>query len=278
MKFNYSIKSPLRYPGGKTRGLKTIIPLVPEFDEYREPFVGGGSVFFSIRQTFSNKIYWINDLNEDLVSFWKESQDNLYNLVDEVRNIKENTKDGKALYRLLKNQEGDLAKFDRAVKFFVLNRITFSGTVEAGGYTQGSFEKRFTDSSIERLSKIDPVLEGVRITKGDYKELVYEPGKDVFIFLDPPYFAPDSDRLYYSGTDRSFNHEEFADVMKDCKHKWLITYDNSDKVIELFDFAYIKEWSQSYGMNSSANGREFKKNELLISNYPLKIPNQEKLI
>ena len=39
------IKSPLRYPGGKSRAIEKIIPLIPAFEEFREPFVGGGSVF-----------------------------------------------------------------------------------------------------------------------------------------------------------------------------------------------------------------------------------------
>ena len=56
------IKSPLRYSGGKSRVVKIIAPLIPEFDEYREPFVGGGSVFVYLKQKYPNKKYWINDL------------------------------------------------------------------------------------------------------------------------------------------------------------------------------------------------------------------------
>ncbi|MYF99993.1 DNA adenine methylase [Candidatus Poribacteria bacterium] len=46
-------KSPLRYPGGKSRAIKQILPHIPtEIGEFREPFVGGGSVFFSLRSIF----------------------------------------------------------------------------------------------------------------------------------------------------------------------------------------------------------------------------------
>ena len=81
-----------------------------------------------------------------------------------------------------------LPEFERAVRFFVLNRITFSGIVESGGYSQLAFETRFTDLSIERLKKLGRVLEGVRITNEDYRELLKDGGKNIFTFLDPPYF------------------------------------------------------------------------------------------
>ena len=49
------VKSPLRFPGGKSRALKQILPIIPEFKEYREPMVGGGSVFFALKQKFPEK-------------------------------------------------------------------------------------------------------------------------------------------------------------------------------------------------------------------------------
>lgn len=49
------IKSPLRYPGGKSRAIELISTLVPEFQEFREPFVGGGSVFIYLKQKYPNK-------------------------------------------------------------------------------------------------------------------------------------------------------------------------------------------------------------------------------
>jgi DNA adenine methylase len=39
------IKSPLRYPGGKSRSVDLISKIIPDFDEFREPFLGGGSIF-----------------------------------------------------------------------------------------------------------------------------------------------------------------------------------------------------------------------------------------
>ncbi len=58
------IKSPLRYPGGKSRAVDVISKLLPEFDEYREPFLGGGSIFLYAKLRFPNKTYWIEDSNQ----------------------------------------------------------------------------------------------------------------------------------------------------------------------------------------------------------------------
>ena len=72
----------------------------------------------------------------------------------------------------------------------------------------------------------------------------------------------------------SFDHERFAEIMKNCKHKWLITYDDSPEVRKLFSFAFICEWELQYGMNNYKQNKAAKGKELFISNY--KIPLLEK--
>ena len=63
------VKSPLRYPGGKFYALKYILPYMEiVHDEYREPFVGGGTVFFGKHKVRYN---WLNDLDEDIVDIYK---------------------------------------------------------------------------------------------------------------------------------------------------------------------------------------------------------------
>jgi DNA adenine methylase len=63
------IKSPLRYPGGKSKAIEQILPLIPHFEEFREPFVGGSSVFLTLKQLFSDRKYWINNLYLELYKF-----------------------------------------------------------------------------------------------------------------------------------------------------------------------------------------------------------------
>jgi DNA adenine methylase len=278
----FMIKSPLRYPGGKSKAIGQIINYLPErqgcaegvrFSEYREPFVGGGSVFIYLKQQYPDLKIWINDLNTELYLFWKFAQADLSKLVEEIRRIKRNYTEGKVLFQELTMIEvRDLSDFDRAVRFFVLNRITFSGTVEAGGFSQEAFQKRFTDSSIDRLEKLASIVKDIKITNVDYSELLTTEGKAVFIFLDPPYFIATKSRLYGKNGDlhSSFDHALFAERMRDCHHQWLITYDNSPQIRENFNFTNIYDWELQYGMNNYKQEKSAKGKELFIVNYPIK--------
>jgi len=267
------ITSPLRYPGGKSRAVRQMKFLLPkEFEEYREPFVGGGSFFIYLKQKQPHLKIWINDLNPELYYFWKSAQLDSEKLAREVLKVKKERNDGQGLFNELVNINIDsLTEFERAVRFFVLNRITFSGVVESGGYSKPAFEGRFTESSIERVSKIGPILEDVKVTHLDYRELLVDGDQKVFTFLDPPYFKATKSRLYGKNgvLHTGFNHNEFADEMKKCKHSWLITYDDSPEIRANFSFAKIYEWELQYGMNNYKQGKAEKGNELFISNYDL---------
>ncbi|MEA3494723.1 MAG: DNA adenine methylase [Bacteroidota bacterium] len=265
------IKSPLRYPGGKSRAVKIILPIIPEFDEFREPFLGGGSVFVSLKQKYPHKTFWINDLYPNLFHFWKQTQQNCDKLIEQVSSWRREFKNGKELHKyLLKNIES-FDELKKASAFFVLNRITFSGTSESGGFSKAAYEKRFTISSIDRVKLLSYILNNTNITNYDYQDVIEKEGGNVFIFLDPPYFSATKSALYGKNGNmhKSFDHKRFANVLKNINHKWLITYDDSEYIRDLFSFANINEWNLTYGMrnvskNSNQNGKE-----LFISNYKL---------
>ena len=272
-------KSPLRYPGGKSRALKQILPLIPaNIEEYREPFVGGGSVFFAVRSLFGSRIrsYWINDLNYDLYCFWKQTRDNGEALADALEEKRAAAKDGRALFAelsqmrdALSRDQSMLGEFDRAARYFILNRITFSGVVDSGGYSQYAFERRFTASSIERVRKISRWLQGAVITHADYAEAVCAEGEGTFLFLDPPYWKATASKLYGArgALHTGFDHARFAETMRRSSHRWLITYDDSAVVRGLFGFAEIQEWTLQYGMNNYRQDGAAKGAELFIKNY-----------
>ncbi|MEM9537872.1 MAG: DNA adenine methylase, partial [Cyanobacteria bacterium P01_E01_bin.42] len=181
--------------------------------------------------------------------------------------------DGKALFEELaeidtENLTGD----ERAIRFFVLNRISFSGTIESGGFSKESFRDRFTYSSIERLKPLQTILKNIKITNLDYEKIIQEPGENVFIFLDPPYLKATKSRLYgkRGNLHTSFDHQRFANLLKDCPHQWLITYDDSPEIRENFKFAHIYEWELQYGMNNYRQKTAGKGRELMISNYEVK--------
>ncbi|MBN2487903.1 MAG: DNA adenine methylase [Methanosarcinaceae archaeon] len=275
---NLKVRTALRYPGGKARALKKILPRIPgDYDEFREPFVGGGSVFIAAKKTKNESIFRINDLNYDLFCFWKQLRDNSEDLIKEIFRIKCHTLDGRELHKnLITQTSNDESEFESAIRFFILNRITFSGLSNSGGYSQESFDKRFTLSSIERLKPLSELIQDVQITNNGYEKLVKKSGDNVFIFLDPPYFNARGSKLYGKNGDlhTSFDHELFAKLMKKCNHRWLITCDDSPEIRNLFDFAQISTWKLQYGVNNGkiSNGKERKAkkgNELFIYNYEL---------
>lgn len=271
MSHNMSVRSPLRYPGGKFRAISRILAKIPlDINEYYEPMVGGGSVFLAVKHRHPDRPIWINDLNPEVYYFWLCARDRLPDLVAEVRAIKKMRSDGRALFKeLSKADVSTLSECDRAVRFFVLNRITFSGTIEAGGYSQKSFEQRFTDSSIERLSRLDTVLDRVKITNLDYSQLLQTPGERVFIFLDPPYFSATQSKLYgkRGQLHTDFDHRRFAEEVRGCPHRWLITYDDCAEVRQNFQFARLYEWQLQYGMNNYKQENAAKGAELFVANY-----------
>jgi DNA adenine methylase len=265
------IKSPLRYPGGKNRAVKTIAPLVPEFDEFREPFLGGGSIFVYFKQKYPNKKYWINDIYPNLFHFWKQMQQNTNELIEQIQQWKDKIESGKKLHRYLIENIKNFNNLKKAAAFFVLNRITFSGTSESGGFSKAAFERRFTQSSIERVKVLSSILNYTIITNFDYQKVLEAKGENVFIFLDPPYYSATKSALYGKNGNlhKSFDHERFAEILKNINHKWLITYDDSDYIRKLFSFSYINKWNLTYGMrNVGKNGNQNGK-ELFISNYPV---------
>lgn len=268
------IKSPLRYPGGKSKALGHIKSYLPvDFKEFREPFVGGGTLFIYIRQKFPMMPVWINDLNYELIAFWLCARDQLEQLVGEVERVKKTTQDGRKLFEELSNVEVDkLTQLERAVRFFVLNRISFSGTVEAGGYSEKAFHARFTFSSIERLERLKEIMTNVRITHSDYRQVIQEKGNGVFIFLDPPYYSATDSRLYGRNgvLHTTFDHDSFVEEMRNCQHQWMITYDDSEKIRDGFNFAHQFAWTLQYGMNNYKKSYAEKGNELIMTNYPVK--------
>ncbi|MDY0080187.1 MAG: DNA adenine methylase [Ignavibacteriaceae bacterium] len=273
------IRSPLRYPGGKSRAVELIAKLLPEFDEFREPFLGGGSVFLYAKQRYPSKRFWVNDLYLELFKFWEMSQKDVDSLISKIYEWRNQFPVGKDLYKFLNSNLERFNDLERAVAFFIYNRITFSGTSLSGGFSEHAFTGRFTESSIQRLSQFAKVIKEARITNLDYEALVKAEGKNVFIFLDPPYYSATKSALYGKNGNmhKSFDHINFAETMRLCKHKWLITYDDSNYIRNLFSFANIIPWDLTYGMRNVTRGSDQTGKELFISNYLEYLPKNEEL-
>ena len=267
-----AFKSPLRYPGGKQRAIEQISKMLPESaSEFREPMVGGGSVFFHARSINFAKTYWVNDKFKELISFWLAVQNpsvcrRLANDLEELRS-RFTSADQIKRYFLKAREEQPADDYREALLFFFFNRVTFSGTTRAGGFSSAASLRRFTASSIDRLHPLPEALNDVRITNEDYQSIVRAPGQDVFIFLDPPYYT--ATKLYgRNGSLHAFEHEKLAALLKKTQHRFLITYDDCDEIRALYEWATLKPWQLRYGMNNCGAGNTSKVgSELFIMNY-----------
>lgn len=288
------IKNILRYPGGKSRAIPFLMEYIPVFSEYREPFVGGASIFLAVKQKYPNKKYIINDLYRETYNFWIVCQERPLELVNKIKEYKSEYKDksdkGEELFKFLYRNMRSYGYIERAAAFFILNRSSFSGMMS--GFSEDAFKNRFTDSSIESIKELgkSEILKDVQIYNKDYQEILEIDNidnskkikeSDILIICDPPYWNVGSPKLYgRSGAlHKFFDHQRFANVMKNMnetkKYNWIITYDNSNKVKQLFNWApSFVEFDLVYGMGNTksiknTSGKTKLGKELLISNMDL---------
>jgi DNA adenine methylase len=284
-------KSCLRYPGGKQRLAKKLISMFPTpgtFQEYREPFFGGGSVFFQMK---SNPDYdylqnvWIGDIFEPVANFWEEVKNFPEDLIEAIDAYKtEHKDDGEVLFEKMKDRyEREIKRLDGKILenhktnagayFFIINRLSFSGLGFSGGYSKLAFEGRFTETNIDAIAKCHEAFESVdelSVTNESYERSLLTPNLDshqntVFVYLDPPYDIKSSNLYGNKGNTHSgFDHQKFAEDCKRSPNKWMVTYNDSPAIRDLFmGFANIQEVPVTYNMNSKSK----KLVELVITNY-----------
>lgn len=263
-----SDRSVLRYPGGKSRAckiLETMLP--PNVHNVCSPFIGGGS--FELFLTKNNIQVEGFDKFRTLTIFWQELLSQPEELAEEI--AKYSHKVDKTLFKELQNELKETEKnqhvlnpLDTAVKFFVLNRCSFSGATLSGGYSKESSEKRFTASIIDKVRNFNnPFL---TVKHADCYETLDDLDEKIdLLFLDPPYFLEtDKNVLYGVNGDlhKNFNHYLFKEKIEKLQKPFLLTYNNSSEIRELWSDYHLVETNWSYGMNKSK-----KSSELIVRNY-----------
>jgi DNA adenine methylase len=265
-------KTYLRYPGGKSNAIKNIDKYLPDnFIEYREPMVGGGSMFLHIKKKYPDKTFWINDVYTNLYLFWIAARDNNEKLVETLLKLKMDTTEETSRSKFVEIKETISAQdnFTRAVYFYYLNKCSFSGLTESGTCSPQAWVQNFSIPSIKSLADLKFLLKDVKITNLDYIDLLNHNGNDVFIYLDPPYDIGKENMLYGKNgeTHRNFNHIKFSEDAYKCTHKVMISYNDSTILRERYkDFLKMYILDFRYTMRLIGKNSP-KKTELLVCNY-----------
>ena len=278
-----SLKTPLRYPGGKSKAIKTLSPWFPQIiSEYREPFIGGGSIAIEVTKSNPDIPVWINDLYVPLYNFWVQLRDRGEELSERVREEKQRTLDvgekdkvtasAKELFNKYKKDIDTYDDFEKAVAFFIMNKCSFSGLTENSTFSKTASNSNFSLVGADKLSQFSKLIKKWKITNVDYSEVMKAHGSsDTFVFLDPPYDIKDF--LYGKNREmhKKFDHERFADDVYICVHKFMITYNVNDKLKELYKNYNLKEWKLRYSMahRGDKGTDENIKTELLVTNYSI---------
>ena len=273
-----SLKTPLRYPGGKSRAVVKLLQFLPDLtqvSEFREPFIGGGSVALEITKRYPKISIWVNDLYEPLYNFWCELRDNGEDLQEEILNLKGthcNPDSARCLFQVMKESINDKTKsnFDRAVGFYVVNKCSFSGLTESSSFSPQASESNFSVAGIERLVEYSELIENWRISNKSYEEFLTD-DRNIFTYLDPPYDIKDNLYGRKGGMHKKFDHDKFA---KDCDRytaPMLISYNSSQIVKDRFKEWTVGEFAHTYTMRSVGcyNTDQAERKELVLLNYEM---------
>jgi DNA adenine methylase Dam len=271
-----SLKTPLRYPGGKSRACEKMGPYFPDllnYDQFREPFLGGGSVAIYITKKYPNLDIWVNDLYEPLVNFWQQLQMFGTDLKDKLVDLKSthnNPESAKELFLSSKEKINDqsLPSIDRAVAFYVVNKCSFSGLTESSSFSEQASNSNFSMRGIEKLPAYSKLIEKWRITNYSYDYLL-DGNMGAFVYLDPPYDIKDNLYGRKGSMHKGFDHDKFADDCDSCSMDQLISYNSDQLVKDRFANWNAAEFDLTYTMRSVGEYmREQKqRKELLLFNY-----------
>ena len=271
-----SLKTPLRYPGGKSRATKKMAQFLPDmskYKEYREPFLGGGSVALYMTQTYPHLEVWVNDLYEPLVNFWQQLQDEANEITTRLKTFKTAypTPDrARELFIESKELVNDQKQSDitRAVSFYVVNKCSFSGLTESSSFSKQASDSNFSLRGIEKLPEYSEIIQNWVITNLTYERMSCDE-KDVFTYLDPPYEIKSSLYGKKGGMHKGFDHDAFAEECDRHTNHMMISYNSSQLIRDRFKEWTPSEFDHTYTMRSVGDymKEQQERKELVLLNY-----------
>jgi DNA adenine methylase len=299
-----TMKPFLKWVGGKSQLLTTISEKIPPvMENYHEPFVGGGSVLFTIlslqkenKITIRGKVY-AYDSNKNLIATYKAIQSypnefhkeltKIVEIYDSLRGTtiirnptvdQSNTSKESYYYwiRHCYNKEQNQESIENCARFVFLNKTCFRGMYRVGpngmNVPYGHYKKTPGFLSKEECLAIQDLIKQVVFTKSDFSESIEKAQKQDFIYLDPPY-APENPKSFVKYTEDGFSkeqHEKLFTQTVSLREK-KVAFLMSNAKVEIIE-EYFKDF-QSVVVNAKraihCKNPGSMTQELLIYYYPL---------
>lgn len=268
----------VKWAGGKRQLLDKILERMPQsYNNYFEPFIGGGAVLFKLQPERAV----INDINTSLINTYRIIADNPKEFIAKVNKLDSGMgENGKTYYYSLRehyNEKLMKEEFDveLAALFVFINKHCFNGLYRVN--SRGLFNVPYNNSTkvsidAESVLAVSEYLKKVSILQGDFEEACCDAKKDDFIFIDSPY-APLNPTSFESYTKEGFDvesHERLAKLFDELTKRGcycMLTNHNTEFINKLYgnkgyriDIVSVKRM-----INSDASKRTGE--EVIICNY-----------
>ena len=272
------LKTPLRYPGGKSRAcskMESYFPDLKKYTEFREPFLGGGSVALFVSKKYPHLKITVNDLYEPLANFWSNLQMFGDDLTKDLKNLKIthcNQDSARCLFAEMKDiiSNNKFTDLERAVAFYVVNKCSFSGLTESSSFSAQASDSNFSMKGIEKLPEYSELISHWHINQYSYEYLMRENVHDgIFMYLDPPYEIKIPIYGKRGAMHKYFDHDKFADDCNNSKIHMLVSYNSSQIIKDRFKGWNVGEFDLTYSMRTTGDYMKNQKDrkELMLFNY-----------
>jgi len=281
-----ALKTPLRYPGGKSRAVTKLFQFIPDLSKYKayvEPFLGGGSVALEVTKRYPDIQIRVSDKYPPLINFWVALQkfpDELTELVTKMKMDHDTPSLAKSLFidckDMLNDKDTSTTYGQKAAAFYVLNKCSFSGLTESSSFSAQASESNFTMRGIEKLPEYSKLIQNWVIMPFDYVEVLKGSVRSPvslsygsFIYLDPPYDIKDNLYGKSGSMHKGFDHDKFAEIISDIPYDTLISYNSDQLVKDRFKTWKTAEFDHTYTMRSVGDymKEQGSRKELVLFNY-----------
>lgn len=275
----------VKWAGGKTQLLYQYKEFFPKkIDRYFEPFVGGGAVFFYVKQKFRPEFCMISDINEHLMNTYKSVKEGIDSLIGLLKEIKKTNHSKETFYNRRREFNKIRGGLKKAALLIYLNKTCFNGLYRVN--SKGEFNVpfgKYNNPAILQESKLrlaSKLLKDVEIKKTDFMKILGFAKKGDFVYFDPPYYPITKTSSFTDYQINSFGEKEqkkLARIFKTLdKRGCKVMLSNSDTefIRGLYKDYNIHIVRAARMINCNGAGRG-KINELVITNFE---PSQRRLI